>query len=160
MDEESFCAAVQEHQQMLYRVAYTLLGNGDDCADALQEALLRAWKKLHTLREPAAFQAWITRIVVNCSKDLLRRRRPPTAELTEDMPAPFPPPGPDVPLAQALAALKEELRLPITLYYMEGMSVTDIAGVMRIPRGTVKNRLMRGRHRLAVLLKEEESGWR
>ena len=63
-------------------------------------------------------------------------------------------------LSDALARLKEGLRLPITLYYMEGLSVAEIAQAMRLPQGTVKNRLARGRKKLAELLGEEETEWK
>lgn len=157
MDEQAFLDAVRRDQAMLYRVAYTLLHNGEDCNDALQDAVVNAWRRLHTLRDEKAFRAWMTRITVNCAKDMLRRRRLETVELTETIAAP---PVADPALSDALARLKEGLRLPITLYYMEGLSVAEIAQAMRLPQGTVKNRLARGRKKLAELLGEEETEWK
>ena len=157
MDEQAFLDAVRRDQAMLYRVAYTLLHNGEDCNDALQDAVVNAWRRLHTLRDEKAFRAWMTRIMVNCAKDMLRRRRLETVELTETIAAP---PVADPVLSDALARLKEGLRLPITLYYMEGLSVAEIAQAMRLPQGTVKNRLARGRKKLAELLGEEETEWK
>ena len=157
MDELAFLDAVRRDQAMLYRVAYTLLHNGEDCNDALQDAVVNAWRRLHTLRDEKAFRAWMTRITVNCAKDMLRRRRLETVELTETIAAP---PVADPVLSDALARLKEGLRLPITLYYMEGLSVAEIAQAMRLPQGTVKNRLARGRKKLAELLGEEETEWK
>ena len=157
MDEQAFLDAVRRDQAMLYRVAYTLLHNGEDCNDALQDAVVNAWRRLHTLRDEKAFRAWMTRITVNCANDMLRRRRLETVELTETIAAP---PVADPGLSDALARLKEGLRLPITLYYMEGLSVAEIAQAMRLPQGTVKNRLARGRKKLAELLGEEETEWK
>lgn len=157
MDEQAFLDAVRRDQAMLYRVAYTLLHNGEDCNDALQDAVVNAWRRLHTLRDEKAFRAWMTRITVNCAKDMLRRRRLETVELTETIAAP---PVADPALSDALARLKEGLRLPITLYYMEGLSVAEIAQAMRLPQGTVKNRLARGRKKLSELLGEEETEWK
>ena len=157
MDEQAFLDAVRRDQAMLYRVAYTLLHNGEDCNDALQDAVVNAWRRLHTLRDEKAFRAWMTRITVNCAKDMLRRRRLETVELTETIAAP---PVADPVLSDALARLKEGLRLPITLYNMEGLSVAEIAQAMRLPQGTVKNRLARGRKKLAELLGEEETEWK
>ena len=157
MAEQAFLDAVRRDQAMLYRVAYTLLHNGEDCNDALQDAVVNAWRRLHTLRDEKAFRAWMTRITVNCAKDMLRRRRLETVELTETIAAP---PVADPVLSDALARLKEGLRLPITLYYMEGLSVAEIAQAMRLPQGTVKNRLARGRKKLAELLGEEETEWK
>jgi len=154
MDESTFSTAVRQNEDALYRIAYTVLHNDEDCADALQDALTRAWRRLDTLKDDAAFRCWMARIVVNCSKDILRRRRFRTVELDESIPAPS---VEDAPLAEAISSLNEGLRLPITLYYLEGMSVPEVAQVMRLPQGTVKNRLFRARKKLAAFLKEEES---
>jgi RNA polymerase sigma-70 factor (ECF subfamily) len=161
VDEQTFSQLVLENQEMLFRVAYTLLHHQEDCKDALQDALLKAWGSIRTLRSIDAFRGWMIRIVINCSRDILRSRKIKTVELTEDIP--FPPEQvEDVALAAALIQLDEGLRLPITLYYTEGLCVREIAKVMRIPQGMVKNRLFRGRKKLAALLKEcrkEEEAW-
>ena len=157
MTEQAFLDAVRRDQAMLYRVAYTLLHNGEDCNDALQDAVVNAWRWLHTLRDDAAFRPWMTRIIVNCAKDMLRKRRLETVELPETLAAPA---VEDTALSDALARLKESLRLPLVLFYMEGLSIAEIAQAMRLPQGTVKNRLARGRKKLAELLeKEEKTEW-
>lgn len=157
MDEQAFEGAVRQHQDMLFRIGYTVLHNSEDCADALQDALIRAWCNLPRLRDERAFRGWMARIVINCSRDILRRRRLKTVELTEEIPVP---PVRDEGLGEAISALEEGLRLPIMLYYMEGMSVEEVAAAMRLPQGTVKNRLFRARKRLAALLeREEELQW-
>ena len=154
MDEQTFAAAVQQQENTLYRIAFTVLHNDADCADALQDALMRAWRNLDSLKDEQAFRGWMARIVINCSKDILRKRRFRTVELDETVPAPA---VDDRPLAEALASLPEGLRLPVTLHYSEGMSVAEVARAMRLPQGTVKNRLFRGRKKLAAFLNEEES---
>ncbi len=153
MDEQTFAAAVTQQEDSLYRIAFTVLHNDADCADALQDALIRAWRSLGSLKEEQAFRGWMARIVINCSKDILRKRRFRTVVLDDSIPAPV---VQDRPLAEAVASLAEGLRLPITLYYMEGLSVQEVARVMRLPQGTVKNRLFRGRKKLATFLDEEE----
>ena len=156
MTEQAFLDAVRRDQAMLYRVAYTLLHNGEDCNDALQDAVVNAWRWLHTLRDDAAFRPWMTRITVNCAKDMLRKRMLETVELPEALAAPA---VEDTALSDALARLKESLRLPLVLFYMEGLSIAEIAQAMRLPQGTVKNRLARGRKKLAELLEKEETEW-
>lgn len=153
MDEQTFSTAVKQQESTLYRIAFTVLHNDADCADALQDALLRAWRNLDSLKNEQAFRGWMARIVINCSKDILRKRKFRTVALDETMAAPA---AEDLPLAEAIASLAEGLRLPITLYYMEGMSVQEVAQAMRLPQGTVKNRLFRGRKQLAEFLQEEE----
>ena len=60
---------------MLYRVAYTILGNDDACCDALQDAALKAWEKRSTLREERYFRTWATRILINACYDAQRKGR-------------------------------------------------------------------------------------
>lgn len=153
MDEQSFTDAVNQHRDMLYRVAYTVLHNNEDCADALQEALLKAWQRLSTLRDDTHFRGWMTRIVVNCSRDMLRKCKLHLSELTEDIPAS---PIEDAQLDEALRLLDERLRLPLVLHYMEGMSIEEIGQVLTLPQGTIKNRMFRGRQKLAAILGKEE----
>jgi RNA polymerase sigma-70 factor (ECF subfamily) len=161
VDEQTFSQLVLENQEMLFRVAYTILRHQEDCKDALQDALLKAWGSIRTLKDADAFRGWMIRIVINCSRDILRKRKIKTVELTEDISLPQAQVQ-DEALAAALLDLDEGLRLPITLYYTEGLCMQEIAQVMRIPQGMVKNRLFRGRRKLAVLLKEyreEEKAW-
>lgn len=153
MDERGFTDAVNSQRDMLYRVAYTVLHNSEDCADALQESLLKAWQRIDTLRDDARFRGWMTRIVVNTSRDMLRRRKFRTEELTDELAAPQ---AEDAHLDDALQLLDERMRLPIVLHYLEGMSVQEIADALRLPQGTVKNRMHRGRQRLAEILDEED----
>ncbi len=153
MDVQGFTDAVNQQRDMLYRVSYTVLHSSEDCADALQDALMKAWQRLDTLRDDALFRGWMTRIVVNCSRDILRRRKLRVAELTEDIPAPQ---AEDTHLDEALRLLDERLRLPIALHYMEGMSIREIADALHLPPGTIKNRMHRGRQKLAEILGEED----
>lgn len=88
MTEQAFVDAVHEHQAMLFRVAYTILHNHEDCADALQDALEKAWRRKGTIRNPEAFRSWMTHIVINCSWDVLRKRKIPFTQLDDNIPAP------------------------------------------------------------------------
>ena len=161
MNEQTFSQLVQEHQAMLFRVAYTLLHHQEDCRDALQDALIKAWRNIHTLRNPDVFRSWMIRIVVNCAKDALRKKKIQLVELSGDLSAPEDPVE-DEDLASALSQLDESLRLPIALYYMEGLSVREISKVLYLPQSTVKNRLFRGRKKLAETLNDyqkEAEAW-
>ena len=156
MTEQAFLDAVQQHQTMLFRVAYTILHNHEDCADALQDALEKAWRKKDSIRSQEAFRSWMVRITINCSRDLLRRRKFTFISLDENIPAPE---VEDYQLADMLKRLDEGLRLPIVLHYMENLSVAEIARTMRLPQGTIRNRLHRGRQKLAKLYHEEGMVW-
>ena len=153
MDAESFARRVEGMQGALYRVTYGLLLNWADCADAVQEALLRAWEKRASLREERYFETWLTRILINECYAVLRRRK--TALPIDALPEPAAPPDADPALHDAIARLDEKLRLPIVLYYMEGYAVKDIARMLRLPAGTVKTRLARARALLRLQLSDE-----
>ena len=153
MDSREFAERVEAMQGALYRVAYGLLLNRADCADAVQDALLRAWEKRRTLKDEAFFGTWLTRILINECYAVLRRRK--TALPIDALPEPVAPPDADPALHDAIARLDEKLRLPIVLYYMEGYAVKDIARMLRLPAGTVKTRLARARALLRLQLSDE-----
>lgn len=129
-----------------------------DCKDAVQEAVLKAWRKRHTLRDESAFQAWLTRITVNECKSMLRRqiRVIPMEEI--DLRDDTPPPDPDV--REALEKLPEKLRLPIVLHYIEGFPLSDISTMLGVPVGTLKWRLSQARNLLKLELRDEKEACR
>lgn len=152
MNKDTFSRMVTAHSGMLYRVARTLLASEDDCRDALGEAVLRAWERRGTLREEASFSPWITRILINVCKSMRRRQR--RIVLTDSIPEHAAPP--DIsPVFAALDALPEQLRLPTVLHYVEGYSIEETAGILRLPRSTVRGRLARARAALRLELTEE-----
>lgn len=149
MDKTEFTAAVLEAEQTLYRVAKTMLGSEHDCADAAQQAILRAWEQLGTLRNPKYFKTWLTRILINECNAMLRQRQrlaPYEPEQAERIPAPAPEDHSD--LYDALLALDEKYRLPVVLYYLEGFKTREIASLLGVPEGTVKTRLRAAREQL------------
>ncbi len=152
---QEFSTRVLEVEGMLYRVAYGILLNQSDCADAVQEALMRGWEKLHTLREEEYFRTWLTRILINQCYNMIRRRRfflPLDSARTVAAPE-----DADIALHDAIARLDDKLRLPIVLHYMEGYSLEEIARMLSQPVGTVKTRLMRARKQLRAALSEEDA---
>lgn len=154
MDRDSFIAEIEACSGMMYRVAWSILRNNADCEDALQEAALKAWEKRGHLRNEAYFRTWITRILINACYDTQRKRRRviPLDEVAERAAAA----SPDPTLTLALEALPEKLRLPLSLHYLEGFSVEEIARILRIPAGTVKSRLHQARNQLRVQWLETE----
>ena len=75
MNKEQFTAEVLKAEKSLYHIAKSILKNDEDCADAMQNAILAAYKKLHTLKQETFFKTWLTRILINESYQLLRDRR-------------------------------------------------------------------------------------
>ncbi|MBP3427123.1 MAG: sigma-70 family RNA polymerase sigma factor [Clostridia bacterium] len=145
MDKDFFVKEIEAHSGMLYRVAYTILRNDDACKDALQDTALKAWEKRGTLKELRYFRTWITRILINTCYDTQRKRRRMVS--IEDVPEPQVA-APDISLAMALQSLPEKLRLPLVLYYSEGLTYAEIAQTLRLPMATVRGRIHRAKGQL------------
>lgn len=157
MDAATFQAEALQYERLLYRVSWNMLGNNEDCADAVQEALTRAWQKRDSLRTLAAFRPWLTRILVNTCKDMIRRRKNVQFVPIEDDTATYEDAAP-LPFAEAMGRLSPEQRVTAMLFYLEGYAIKDIARMLGVPAGTVKSRLMYARKRLHALLAEEWEG--
>lgn len=155
VDARTFQAEVLKLEKLMYHVSYSMLRNNEDCADAVQEALARAWQKHGSLHDPEKFKAWLMRILVNQCKDMLRRQIKRNHIPLEEDSATVPPPEPPTPLDEAIDKLKPEWRLVVTLHYQDGYSIEDIARLLRLPSGTVKTRMKSARKQLGVLLHDD-----
>ncbi len=155
MDAVTFQAEAMRLEKLMYHVSFSVLRNNNDCADAVQEALTRAWQKRGTLRSMDCFRPWLMRILVNQCNDMLRKHKKRSYLPLEEATAAVPPPQTPVPLQEAIDSLKPEWRVLITLHYLEGYSVQDMAELLGLPSGTVKSRMKFARERLSVLLREE-----
>lgn len=151
MNKELFTIKVLEAESTLYHMAKSILGQDKDCEDAVQEAILKAYQKLATLKEEKYFKTWLIRILLNECYRLKRRKYPilnyeehfkrAVLETKEDYSQ----------LYVAIQKLPLKIRLTIVLFYVEGYSVLEIKEILKIPAGTVKSRLAKGRK----LLKKE-----
>ena len=158
-DRQAFGTLVREHQGRLYAVALRTLGDREEAADALQDALLSAYRSAASFRGESRVTTWLHRIVVNACLDRARRRAArPAVPLPE---GPAEPVQPGDPLADretaaevqaALAALPVEQRAALVLVDLAGLPVEEAARVLGCPVGTLKSRCSRGRARLAVAL--------
>ena len=143
-DAAAFDALVASRLDRCYRLAWAIVLNDADAADATQEGFLAAWRQLSRLRDPAAFDGWLNRIVANAAR-MSRRHR---IRLREVPVAPIPPvssgaprapehqAGPDPALDRVLDAdavgrafdrLTADQRLVLTLHHVEERSVREIA---------------------------------
>ena len=159
-DPYAFDALVRRHKNRLWAVALGTLRDPEEAADALQDALISAFRAAGSFRAESAVTTWLHRIVVNACLDRIRRRQVrPTVALPES--------GPGEPVerrdrlaerdtalvvAEAMDQLPVEQRAAITLVDIQGYSVADTASILGVAEGTVKSRCARGRVRLAVLL--------
>ncbi len=154
MDAREFTEAAREYQGLMFHVSYTILRRQSDCADAVQEALLKAWNARETLRDMSLFKPWLVSILVNTCKSMLRHKRGDSVALAEDIPDAQPD---HLPLYDALSRLDPALRLPIVLHYLDGLSIREISQSLRLPQSMIKNRMFRARRLLKGMLGEEET---
>ncbi len=146
MTNEEFASRIVAMQGTLYRVTCAILREHADREDAVQSAIEKAWRKQSLLRDESRLKAWMVRILVNeCYQILRRQKRETPVEQIPDSPAPE---TADPNLYRFFTALPDTLRLTMVLHYVEGYDVKEIARIQRIPAGTVKSRLMRGREKM------------
>ncbi|NED95478.1 RNA polymerase sigma factor SigM [Phytoactinopolyspora alkaliphila] len=170
-DHEAFGELVKRHQDRLWAVALRTLGNQDDAADALQDALINAFRRAGSFRSESAVTTWLHRIVVNACLDRVRhsaaRPADPVAFDGTESPAlrsslgsgndPAENTALRLDVEAALATLPDEQRVPLVLVDIEGYRVAEVAEMLDLPVGTVKSRCARGRARLLPLLSDADS---
>jgi RNA polymerase sigma-70 factor (ECF subfamily) len=171
-DLESFNLLVLKYQDMLYRIALRILHDEFTAQDAVQDALILAFRNLRSFRG-GSLRSWLARVTVNASYDELRRRKRYAAQPIEllnndgdeiespawivDLSA-----GPEEmaeigemreAIRRCIQALSPDYRLAVILVDMEGLSYEEAARVARIPVGTVKSRLARARMQICNRLR-------
>jgi RNA polymerase sigma-70 factor, ECF subfamily len=176
-DPTAFGTLFTRHRDRLWAVALRTTGNPEEAADALQDAMVSAFRRAGSYRGEAAVTTWLHRIVVNACLDRARRRAArPAQPLPDDLEeqaarghVTVGTAGEGDPLEAAereerrrvvMAALRElptDQRAALVLVDMEGYSVDEAAAVLGVASGTVKSRCSRGRARLLPLLRELRS---
>jgi RNA polymerase sigma-70 factor (ECF subfamily) len=176
-DPDAFGVLFGRHRDRLWAVALRTLGDPEEAADALQDAMVSAFRRAGSYRGDAAVTTWLHRVVVNACLDRVRRRRVRAADpLPDDLEeharrgalttADTSRTGDSDPVAavldeeqrsavlRALETLAPDQRAALVLVDMQGYSVAEAAEILDCATGTVKSRCARGRARLAPLLAE------
>jgi RNA polymerase sigma-70 factor (ECF subfamily) len=169
-DPDAFTELVRRHRDRLWAVALRTTGNPEEASDALQDALISAYRRADSFRGDSAVTTWLHRIVVNASLDRLRRRSvrawvplpeeetgAASSKLVDDHRLADPRAAAESSetvreVRAALATLPPDQRAAIVLVDLEGWSVEEAARVLECPVGTVKSRCFRGRAKLAERL--------
>ena len=153
-DPYAFATLVRRHRDRLWAVALRTLGDREEAADAVQDALISAFRAADRFRGDSAVTTWLHRIVVNACLDRVRRAQArPTTELPDvDIAAPVIDTDTALDVTAALRRLPADQRVALVLVDMQGLAVADVADILGVPIGTVKSRCARGRARLAVML--------
>lgn len=150
-DTDAFTELMQSQMQSLYKTARAMLRDDEDAADAISETILICWEKMGQLRKPEFFRTWMTRILINECRNILRQRKRvyPVDEIEEA------PRSDDayenVEWLEMIRKLDEKYRMVMILYYVNGLKTTEIGAVLHIPVSTVRTRLARGRKQMAQL---------
>jgi len=155
-EQDRFEELVKRYQRMVYGVAWSQLGNSDLAEEAAQQTFVQAYCYLATLRDPTKFRSWLARIAQNVSISLSRKHRKefsnserwrletadPDQDGTEDRP------NLSDELRETLTQIKGMHREILTLFYLEGQSVTEVATTLSLSESAVKTRLNRARNTL------------
>jgi RNA polymerase sigma-70 factor (ECF subfamily) len=143
--ERAFLRLADDHLDAAYRLARAILRDATEAQDATHDAFEQAWRKWSTLRDPARFEPWFDRILVNTCRDRLRStRRQPTdisGELAITTSDPYGQAHDRDLLASAIAVLSPDHRVVVALRYYRDLPVEEIASRLGIPAGTVQSRL-------------------
>ncbi|WP_172382862.1 RNA polymerase sigma factor SigM [Streptomyces sp. MNP-20] len=164
-DKDAFGELVRRHRDRLWAVALRTLGDREEAADAVQDALVSAYRAAHTFRGQSAVTTWLHRITVNACLDRARKaasrktspvddteRLDQLLEPHESAAAPVERGDLHRELLRALSTLPPDQRAALVLVDMQGYPVAEAARVLDVPTGTVKSRCARGRARLLPLL--------
>lgn len=157
-DETAFEALLEAHKDMVYNVAYRMLGNTADAEDAFQETFVSAYKSISRFRSDARFSTWLYRIAVNRCRDMIsaRRSRPAAESIHGDsFDVAAPDRGKSTEVEDALRFVTPEYREAITLHCLLGYSYEEAGGIMGAPEGTVKTYVHRGKEELRKILAGE-----
>lgn len=154
-NRQAFGLLVQRHQAAVRRfLLHQTLGNAALSDDLAQETFLKAYTHLDQYRGGAAFLTWLLRIAYNQFYDHTRKRGRQSAIISRDQASSSSSSDLHMDIYRALALLRDEERLCITLQLVDGYPLADIAQITGMPEGTVKSHLSRGKQKLSTYLKQ------
>lgn len=157
-DREAFNSLIKENLGSLYIVARGILNSEYDIEDAIQSTILKAYEKILYLKNEEFFKTWITRILINECNNIIRKNKKITYiedsqinnEIYEDK-------YKNLDLIKAINSLNSDLRITMWLFYFNDMSIEEISNTLKIPKGTVKSRLNRGREKIYNIMSEGDN---
>ncbi len=148
---ELFEQKYKECEKSLFLVAFGYLHNTEDAKDCVQEAVLSALKSYNALRNKNYFKTWLTRIVINKSKDYLKKQRF-TEELTDNLNVFYDMPSDEIGIMDCICKLNPKLSIYITLRFYNDMTYDEVARTLKLPVSTVKYKTKKALNELKKLL--------
>jgi len=156
-DGTAFWELVEARKDSLYRIAYCYVKNEQDALDIVSETICKALSSLKKLKKPEYFYTWLTKILINCAMNHLKKVKP-LLSATREIPDTQLSEGVDraeiVDLYHAIDNLDAKHKSIIILKYIEDMTITQIADILNMPVGTVKTYLNRALKKLRIDLEE------
>ncbi len=152
--ENLFMQKYTECEKSLYLIAVAYLHNSEDAKDCVQETAISAYNAFASLKNKEVFKTWITRILINKSKDFLKKRHY-TEELTDNLNVFYELPDEDMEIVDALCKLKSEHAIYITLRFYNDMTYEEVAKTLKQHTSTVKYRTKKALAELKNILREE-----
>src|SRR5688572_4316984 len=144
----AFESLIRRHEREALALAIGLLRDRSDAEEAVQEAVCRAWKALDTLRDAARFKAWFAGILYRVCRDVIRVKMRDRRALSALPDRSGPTPDADSPALRAAMELPDEYRDPLVLFYVQELSILEIAETLGITEANAKVRLHRARRML------------
>jgi RNA polymerase sigma-70 factor, ECF subfamily len=156
-DLDAFGKLVHRYERRVRSVLARLLDDERDVEEAAQDVFVQAWRSLSRYRGDAAFFTWLYRIAVNEALMRTRRKQLPVAELEETAATAPEPEADEGWLLARVRALPDELRLPLVLRDIEGLSNREVAEVLDLSVAATKSRIHRARMRIRAELETREA---
>lgn len=162
-DEEAFAELIEQYKLPIYKTAKSILKDEDDVCDAIQDTALSIYKNIKNLKNEKHFKTWVIRITINKCYDILTKHKLNNEKILKaqtnllEMHTDF-----DnnvilqTDLQKTIDLLEEDLKVVTILYYYNDLSISEIADILNIPKGTVKSRVFRAREKLYEMLSKEE----
>ena len=159
-DHHAFEVLVRQYRNRVLNLAWRIVSDADAAQDVAQDTFVKAYQQLSRFRGKSKFSTWLYRIAINEARGHLRARRRRQVRwekqgmLESTQPVSAEPAEQGGPIVGLLQELPEKQRVTLALFYLQELSVAEIAQAVRAPTGTVKAWLSRGRQRLRELAQE------
>ncbi|VYU53556.1 sigma-70 family RNA polymerase sigma factor [Clostridium tertium] len=154
-DKEAFISIINEHLQMMYKVAKTRLSSEEDIGDAIQETILSAYKSICVLKNTSYFKTWLIKILINKCNDIISKNKKviyvedyyesiENEDLLDDKGSI----EENIVFNETLNSIDESYKTVVVLYYVSGFNTREISEILKEKEGTIKSRLSRARQKL------------
>lgn len=154
-DKEAFISIINEHLQMMYKVAKTRLSSEEDIGDAIQETILSAYKSICVFKNTSYFKTWLIKILINKCNDIIYKNKKiiyvedyyesiENEDSLDDKDSI----EENIVFNETLDSLDESYKTVIVLYYVSGFNTREISEILKEKEGTIKSRLSRARQKL------------